>query len=83
MTSRHGTCAFQTDSSGDRIVAQTEHLAETVLRDLDPMIDLFERESACVSSLDLDLDTIAVAAGFAKQTVAALSREPGMFVRLL
>ncbi|KWU42651.1 hypothetical protein RHOSPDRAFT_20774 [Rhodotorula sp. JG-1b] len=64
------------------IVAQTEHLAETVLRDLDPMIDLFERESACVSSLDLDLDTIAVAAGFAKQTVAALSREPDVTVDL-
>ncbi|KAG0655268.1 hypothetical protein C6P46_001082 [Rhodotorula mucilaginosa] len=58
------------------IIAQTEHLAETVLRDLDPMLDLFERESACVGSLDLDLDTIAVAAGFAKQTVAAISREP-------
>jgi dynactin 1 len=70
-------CAPQTDSPADRIIAQTEHLAETVLRDLDPMLDLFERESACVGSLDLDLDTIAVAAGFAKQTVAAISREPG------
>ncbi len=67
----------RTDSPADRIIAQIEHLAETVLKDLDPMLDLFERESACVGSLDLDLDTIAVAAGFAKQTVAAISREPG------
>lgn len=59
------------------LIAQAEHLAETTFRDLDPLLDLFERESSFVSSLELDLDTIAAAAGFSKQLVATVSREPG------
>ncbi|GAA5884799.1 hypothetical protein JCM3774_006769 [Rhodotorula dairenensis] len=62
--------------------SQMEHLVETTLQNLDPMLDLSERESACVSSLELDLDTIAAAAGFTKQLVATISREPDLQVEL-
>ncbi|GAA5880816.1 hypothetical protein JCM16303_005127 [Sporobolomyces ruberrimus] len=60
----------------DGLIAQSEHLAETHLSDLDPALDLAEREVSCISILDLDFDTIAAAAGFTKQTIAAISRDP-------
>lgn len=71
-----------TDSSIDRLIAQSEHLAETHLSDLDPALDLAEREVSCISILDLDFDTIAAAAGFTKQTIAAISRDPGQLLRV-
>lgn len=43
------------------------------------MLDLAEREFACVATLDLDFDTMAAASGFAKQTLALISRDPGAF----
>ncbi|GJN94727.1 hypothetical protein Rhopal_007818-T1 [Rhodotorula paludigena] len=66
----------------DGFIAQAEHLAETHLADLDPTLDLAERETAFVHSLDLDFDTVAAAAGFAKQTVAGVSRDPEVQVDL-
>ncbi|CEQ40814.1 SPOSA6832_02476 [Sporobolomyces salmonicolor] len=59
-----------------RFVAQAEHLADAHLEGLDPTLDLAEREVAFVTVLDLDFDTIAAAAGFVKQTVATISRDP-------
>lgn len=59
------------------LVSQTEHLTASMLQGLDPQLDLLEREMAYVGSLDLDLDNIAVAAGASKQTVAALTQDPG------
>ncbi|GAA6009177.1 hypothetical protein JCM11491_005782 [Sporobolomyces phaffii] len=58
------------------LIAQSEHLAETHLTDSDPTLDLAEREVACIGILDLDFDTIAAAAGFTKQTIATISRDP-------
>ncbi|GAA5901065.1 hypothetical protein JCM5296_007301 [Sporobolomyces johnsonii] len=66
----------------DGFVAQAEHLAETHLEGLDPTLDLAEREVACVTVLDLDFDTIAAAAGFVKQTVATISRDPDVELEL-
>lgn len=65
------------DTATCRLIAQAEHLAETHLQDSDPMLDLAERETAFVVALDHDFDTIAVAAGFAKQTIATLAKDPG------
>ncbi|EGU11742.2 Dynactin [Rhodotorula toruloides ATCC 204091] len=64
----------------DGLIAQAEHLAETHLQDSDPMLDLAERETAFVVALDHDFDTIAVAAGFAKQTIATLAKDPDVVV---
>ncbi|BGP35932.1 hypothetical protein JCM10296v2_007784 [Rhodotorula toruloides] len=66
----------------DGLIAQAEHLAETHLQDSDPMLDLAERETAFVVALDHDFDTIAVAAGFAKQTIATLAKDPDVVVEL-
>ncbi|GAA5900012.1 uncharacterized protein JCM6883_006062 [Sporobolomyces salmoneus] len=60
----------------DGLIAQSEHLAETHLSGLDPTLDLAEREVSCISILDLDYDIIAAAAGFTKQTIATLARDP-------
>lgn len=65
------------DATLPRLIAQAEHLAETHLQESDPMLDLAERETAFVVALDHDFDTIAVAAGFAKQTIATLAKDPG------
>ncbi|BGP58574.1 hypothetical protein JCM8202_002336 [Rhodotorula sphaerocarpa] len=64
------------------LVSQTEHLTASMLQGLDPQLDLLEREMAYVGSLDLDLDTIAVAAGASKQTVAALTQDPDVQLEL-
>lgn len=61
----------------NRLIAQSEHLAETHLSDADLTLDLAEREISCIGTLDLDFDIIAVAAGFTKQTIAAATRDPG------
>ncbi|GAA5851867.1 hypothetical protein JCM8547_000082 [Rhodosporidiobolus lusitaniae] len=53
-------------------IAQLAHLAETHLSTLSPALDLFEREHGSITSLDLDFDTIAAAAGFTKQLVASV-----------
>ncbi|GAA5942628.1 uncharacterized protein JCM15063_000844 [Sporobolomyces koalae] len=66
----------------DGLIAQSEHLAETHLADLDPTLDLAEREVSCVATLDLDFDIIAVAAGFTKQTIAAISQDPEIELQL-
>jgi len=63
----------------DSLIAQSEHLAETHLVNLDPTLDLVEREVGCINILDLDFDIIAAAAGFTKQTIATISRDPGAF----
>ncbi|GAA5970337.1 hypothetical protein JCM11641_001670 [Rhodosporidiobolus odoratus] len=63
-------------------IAQAEHLAETHLQGLEPTLDLAEREVAFVTVLDLDFDTIAAASGFAKQLIAAISRDPDVEVEL-
>lgn len=65
------------DAARVRLIAQAEHLAETHLQESDPMLDLGERETAFVVALDHDFDAIAVAAGFAKQTIAMLAKDPG------
>ncbi|GAA5932529.1 hypothetical protein JCM1841_000239 [Sporobolomyces salmonicolor] len=66
----------------DGFVAQAEHLADAHLEGLDPTLDLAEREVAFVTVLDLDFDTIAAAAGFVKQTVATISRDPDVELEL-
>ncbi|BGP20858.1 hypothetical protein JCM10213v2_009023 [Rhodosporidiobolus nylandii] len=66
----------------DGFIAQAEHLAETHLQGLEPTLDLAEREVAFVTVLDLDFDTIAAASGFAKQTIATISRDPDVEVEL-
>ncbi|BGP28114.1 hypothetical protein JCM10295v2_007101 [Rhodotorula toruloides] len=66
----------------DGLIAQAEHLAETHLQDSDPILDLAERETAFIVALDHDFDTIAVAAGFAKQTIATLVNDPDVIVEL-
>ncbi|SGY89595.1 BQ5605_C039g11758 [Microbotryum silenes-dioicae] len=64
----------------DGLIAQAEHLAETHLTN--SVLDLAERELACVTALDLHFDTIAAAVGFAKQTIATLSKDPDVALEL-
>ncbi|KPV72878.1 uncharacterized protein RHOBADRAFT_38979 [Rhodotorula graminis WP1] len=66
----------------DGFIAQAEHLAESHLQGLDPTLDLAERELASITTLDLDFDTIAAAAGFVKQTIASISRDSDVEVEL-
>ncbi|GAA6010163.1 hypothetical protein JCM10207_005646 [Rhodosporidiobolus poonsookiae] len=66
----------------DGFIAQAEHLAETHLQGLEPTLDLAEREVAFVTVLDLDFDTIAAASGFAKQTIATITRDSDVQVDL-
>ncbi|GAA5853786.1 hypothetical protein JCM5353_001035, partial [Sporobolomyces roseus] len=66
----------------DGLIAQSEHLAETHLVDHDPTLDLVEREVGCINILDLDFDIIAAAAGFTKQTIATISRDPEVEMEL-
>ncbi|GAA5828534.1 hypothetical protein JCM11251_000839 [Rhodosporidiobolus azoricus] len=63
-------------------IAQAEHLAETHLQGLDSALDLAEREVAFVTVVDLDFDTIAASSGFAKQAIAAVTRDPDVEVEL-
>ena len=58
-----------------RFIAHYEHLAEIHLQG--SVLDLAEREQGHVAILDLDLDTIAAAIGFTKQTLATLSTDSG------
>lgn len=58
-----------------RFIAQAEHLAEMHLQE--SLLDLAEREHSYISALDLDFDTIAAAAGFTKQALAMISKDPG------
>ncbi|ORY88624.1 dynein associated protein-domain-containing protein [Leucosporidium creatinivorum] len=55
-------------------IAQSEHLAEVHLQG--SVLDLAEREQGYVASVDLDFDTIAAAAGWTKQALATMSRDP-------
>ncbi|SCZ96495.1 BZ3500_MvSof-1268-A1-R1_Chr8-2g10234 [Microbotryum saponariae] len=64
----------------DGLIAQAEHLADTHLAN--SVLDLAERELACVTALDLHFDTIAAAVGFAKQTIATLSKDPDVALEL-
>ncbi|SCV67323.1 BQ2448_5969 [Microbotryum intermedium] len=64
----------------DGLIAQAEHLADTHLAN--SVLDLAERESACVTALDLHFDTIAAAVGFAKQTIATLSKDADVVFEL-
>jgi len=77
VSGRPPSDADSSSSRRYRFIAQAEHLAETHLQGLDPTLDLAERELASVTTLDLDFDTIAAASGFVKQTIAAISRDPG------
>ncbi|KAL8277717.1 hypothetical protein RQP46_009839 [Phenoliferia psychrophenolica] len=58
----------------DGFIAQAKHLAELHLQE--SHLDLAEREQSYIASLDLDLDTIAAAAGFSKQALAMISIDP-------
>ena len=58
-----------------RFIAQAEHLAELHLQE--SHLDLAEREQSYIASLDLDFDTIAAAAGFSKQALATIAKDPG------
>lgn len=62
-----------TDPLCYRFIAQAEHLVELHL--VDPILDLAERQSAFVSILDRDLDTIAASIGFTKQTLASVLQD--------
>lgn len=64
---------------GCSFIAQAEHLAEMHLQE--SLLDLAEREHSYISALDLDFDTIAAAAGFTKQALAMISKDPGAFYR--
>lgn len=55
-----------------RFIAQIQHLAELHLQD--PVLDLAERQHSSISILDLDLDTIAAAIGFTKQTLVTVAQ---------
>lgn len=59
-------------------IAQAEHLAEVHLRG--SVLDLAEREQGYIATLDLDLDTIAAAIGFTKQTLATIGADSGMWL---
>ncbi|GAA5820892.1 hypothetical protein JCM10212_006257 [Sporobolomyces blumeae] len=58
------------------LIAQSVHLADTHLASADPLLDLAEREVSCVETIDLDLDTIAAAAGWTKQLIVGATRDP-------
>ncbi|KAK4702285.1 dynactin 1, partial [Phenoliferia sp. Uapishka_3] len=64
----------------DGFIAQAEHLAELHLQE--SHLDLAEREQSYIASLDLDFDTIAAAAGFSKQALATIAKDPDVEMEL-
>lgn len=62
-------------SHSTRFTAQAAHVAEIHLGESG--LDYGEQQLGQILSIDLDLDTFVVGVGYAKQTLAVLSKDPG------